>query len=569
MKDILKTKNGITLVALVVTIIILLILSGITIATLTGENGLFTRAKEAKLEAKRSQIIEWLNLKLIEEQSEDIKRTSEEIIIETRENVIKSQDELKQIGKDISIGEVLKETIKEDPKKVNTYFEIIVDGDIYKVEMSGAKLVGISNELLPKINLESITNTTNKITVNVKVERNEGGKIEYYIKCEDEENYKLKETGTNETYTYLNLEQNKKYNIKIVATAKNGRTAELLADATTGNVTDLTSGNTTFEYSTKEWTNGNVTVTAKTTEIGYTLQTSKDGKTWNNTATQTFIENGTVYARLWDGTNYGGAYSGTVTNIDKLKPNVFTPTSTSTTNKITIAAKTTDQTETTTNGASGIEGYRFSKDEGKTWTSYQASGTYTFNDMLKDINGSTYTITIEAKDKAQNVTSATIQASTSKNNNYYINEANKLLCALQKSEGTREYYKSFKGGSIAALIYARGGAFLSGSQQFGEADWIYPLLVSTDANAVTYYCDDILNDTGSNNDSGHLTSSGMLEYKGVKYYYSSYGYWMYDINSHTTSIKELNTATTPYRSEKIIDTQKNAVLDLIKTYLGE
>ncbi len=40
--------NGITLIALVVTIIILLILAGVTIATLTGENGILTKAKEAK-----------------------------------------------------------------------------------------------------------------------------------------------------------------------------------------------------------------------------------------------------------------------------------------------------------------------------------------------------------------------------------------------------------------------------------------------------------------------------------------------------------------------------------------
>ncbi len=37
-------EYGITLVALIITIIILLILAGITIGTLTGENGLFTRA---------------------------------------------------------------------------------------------------------------------------------------------------------------------------------------------------------------------------------------------------------------------------------------------------------------------------------------------------------------------------------------------------------------------------------------------------------------------------------------------------------------------------------------------
>lgn len=50
MKSIRKTKEnkGITLIALVVTIIVLLILAGITIATLTGNNGIVTKANEAK-----------------------------------------------------------------------------------------------------------------------------------------------------------------------------------------------------------------------------------------------------------------------------------------------------------------------------------------------------------------------------------------------------------------------------------------------------------------------------------------------------------------------------------------
>ena len=42
-----KKNNGITLIALVITIIVLLILAGVTIATLTGENGILTRASQA------------------------------------------------------------------------------------------------------------------------------------------------------------------------------------------------------------------------------------------------------------------------------------------------------------------------------------------------------------------------------------------------------------------------------------------------------------------------------------------------------------------------------------------
>ncbi len=47
-KDIVKNQTGITLIALVITIIILLILAGVSIAMLTGNNGILTQAKLAK-----------------------------------------------------------------------------------------------------------------------------------------------------------------------------------------------------------------------------------------------------------------------------------------------------------------------------------------------------------------------------------------------------------------------------------------------------------------------------------------------------------------------------------------
>lgn len=43
-----RREKGITLIALVITIIVLLILAGVTIATLTGDNGILTKANEAK-----------------------------------------------------------------------------------------------------------------------------------------------------------------------------------------------------------------------------------------------------------------------------------------------------------------------------------------------------------------------------------------------------------------------------------------------------------------------------------------------------------------------------------------
>ena len=62
MREKIINKKGITLIALVVTIIVLLILAGVAIATLTGENGLFVRAKQAKVAQTESDMKESLNL---------------------------------------------------------------------------------------------------------------------------------------------------------------------------------------------------------------------------------------------------------------------------------------------------------------------------------------------------------------------------------------------------------------------------------------------------------------------------------------------------------------------------
>ena len=69
-----RTKqNGITLIALVITIIVLLILAGVSIATLTGENGILTRANDAKVETRGAAVEEekdlWKANKLANEYS--------------------------------------------------------------------------------------------------------------------------------------------------------------------------------------------------------------------------------------------------------------------------------------------------------------------------------------------------------------------------------------------------------------------------------------------------------------------------------------------------------------------
>ena len=66
-KDCLKFRNrGITLIALVITIVVLLILAGVSIATLTGQNGILTRANDAKSKTEEAKEEELRQLTAIE-----------------------------------------------------------------------------------------------------------------------------------------------------------------------------------------------------------------------------------------------------------------------------------------------------------------------------------------------------------------------------------------------------------------------------------------------------------------------------------------------------------------------
>ncbi len=65
-KDMVKNQTGITLIALVITIIILLILAGVSIAMLTGNNGILTQAKLAKENTELAKEDEEKNLEEVE-----------------------------------------------------------------------------------------------------------------------------------------------------------------------------------------------------------------------------------------------------------------------------------------------------------------------------------------------------------------------------------------------------------------------------------------------------------------------------------------------------------------------
>ena len=74
MVSIIKRKNGITLITLVITIIILLILAGIAIATLTGDNGILSKASTAKDATKQEEGREIIKLAIEEMRIEKLEK---------------------------------------------------------------------------------------------------------------------------------------------------------------------------------------------------------------------------------------------------------------------------------------------------------------------------------------------------------------------------------------------------------------------------------------------------------------------------------------------------------------
>ena len=368
------------MVALVVTIVVLLILASISIQGIT-RTGIFRAAEDTKLEHKRAAIATTLQTKLKINQTEQIRGTDEEIIKATYEDVKNDLEEIKKAGgKDIEVSEV---TSEEKEGKTEWFFEVKVDGDVYKVGLDGSDYLGKEDELAPLIEIKKATATTNTITATVTTRRNEGGKIEYYIKEKGSQKFDLAGTTDQNTFKYTKLKQETTYVIEAVAINTNGKKKiSKEYEIKTSLVPKIDSNEIKFASVPNEWTNKSVEVTATLTVDGqnFTLTTSKNSTSgWIASNRQIFTENGTMYAALTDGNNYGIAASHEVTNIDTTKPIVKSLSVTTNTIKITA-----------TDEASGIYSYAISESETmpKTFTKLDNS-TQVFNTVVENLKQST------------------------------------------------------------------------------------------------------------------------------------------------------------------------------------
>ena len=120
MKEILKNKKGITLIALIITVIVLLILVGVTIVTLTGDNGILSQSNKAKTQNDREEVLERVKIEVLASYGEDGKY-----------NIDKAKENLEN---NLNISNIIKEGKSLIVTYKNNKIKISEEGQVYIIE---------------------------------------------------------------------------------------------------------------------------------------------------------------------------------------------------------------------------------------------------------------------------------------------------------------------------------------------------------------------------------------------------------------------------------------------------
>ena len=182
LKEQLKINKGITLIALVITIIVLLILAGVTIATLTGDNGILTKAQNAKEKNAQKTVEEQINLAV------QASRINEGLVID--KDIL--EQELTNNGIEITKSEndELPWTVKKD-------------GYVYTISENG-EVKEKEGLVITAGDIEILKGATEEKKVRAQILSGETGTI----KWESTGNITLSEAGENEVTVKVNSNAN-------------------------------------------------------------------------------------------------------------------------------------------------------------------------------------------------------------------------------------------------------------------------------------------------------------------------------------------------------------------------
>ena len=164
-----KNTRGITLIALVITIIVLLILAGVTIAALSGDNGILKRATEAKAKTGKEGALEQIKLAIMTATTEGLGVPDKTVL---RNELTKAGMTVKTEGDDL-------------PWKVsNGKYTFTIKEDLTIEEVSGislskkeVKLLNGESETITATLSEGVSGTITWESSNTNVATVENGKI--------------------------------------------------------------------------------------------------------------------------------------------------------------------------------------------------------------------------------------------------------------------------------------------------------------------------------------------------------------------------------------------------------
>ncbi|MCI8636495.1 MAG: hypothetical protein HFJ36_01310 [Clostridia bacterium] len=186
----IKNEKAITLIALVITIIILLILAGISIATLTGENGMLTKAEISKEETQISSYKEQLEIiwNGVNIEKYEANVTQEELMKKCKDKIEK--DSNFENAKVEIIDDIIEVITKEG------YIFHIIDGKVIYVKKEDEE----QKDIIVKLNIGEIQNK--KVTLTAEALHTGGRKLNYILNINGEEITTLSSYNTTFTYEY-------------------------------------------------------------------------------------------------------------------------------------------------------------------------------------------------------------------------------------------------------------------------------------------------------------------------------------------------------------------------------
>ena len=305
-------KNGITLIALVVTIVVLLILAGITISLVFGSNGVIQKAQDSKEQTEIGEMREKLEMAKVP-------------VYADGNGSYKVQDYWDRIE---SEGLIADKTVDIIDNKDGTYEVTTTPGYVFEITVEPNKEIAeniIIGECIGKgenlsIGIRVVKKTTNSIEI--EVVRAEGASnFKYSIKKQGEE-YGAAEEKSETRHVFSGLTQGGIYTIKVEAT-KDGEQQIVEKTVQVGEIPLAIDGDVI-------WTgNGQAEVRIYTNETEYQIEWQKNGieeGNWTREAsgvkekTITGLVNGDIiYTRLYDGTSSGKYSNIEVKDITKPK----------------------------------------------------------------------------------------------------------------------------------------------------------------------------------------------------------------------------------------------------------